>query len=520
MAVGRHGMAATSHPASTLTAIEIMKAGGNAMDAAVAACAVQSVVEAGSTGIGGDCFALFSLKGAGKPLAYNGSGRTPSAAHLDWYVKQGIATIDRQSPHAVTIPGAVEAWARLIADHGRMSLREILAPAVAMARDGYPLTERVAYDIASQLPLLSADEASRKTFLVDGKPPQPGDIQKQPGLADTLERIGREGPRAFYEGDIAAEMTEFLRSKGGLHTREDFAQAAGEYVEPVSTVYRGRTVYECAPNGQGIVALLILNILSHLNFKPDPLDTENLYQMVEATRLAYAARDQFVADMALSDVPVSYLLSDKLAEELARRIDPAKAVGKMPELSGVEHSDTVYIATVDKDRNVVSFINSIFHPYGAGLMAPKSGVLFHNRGQSFVVEDGHRNAIAPRKRPMHTIIPGMVVEDGRPTLSFGVMGGHYQAMGHAWLLSLLFDHGLDLQAAMDLPRLFPLPGSNAVEAEASVRAIVEAEFVKRGLKLQPPLRPIGGAQAIRIDWARNVLIGASDHRKDGFALGY
>jgi gamma-glutamyltranspeptidase/glutathione hydrolase len=242
--------------------------------------------------------------------------------------------------------------------------------------------------------------------------------------------------------------------------------------------------------------------------------------MVEATRLAYAARDQFVADMALSDVPVSYLLSDRLAEELARRIDPAKAVGKMPELSGVEHSDTVYIATVDKDRNAVSFINSIFHPYGAGLMAPKSGVLFHNRGQSFVVEDGHRNAIAPRKRPMHTIIPGMVVEDGRPTLSFGVMGGHYQAMGHAWLLSLLFDHGLDLQAAMDLPRLFPLPGSNAVEAEASVRAIVEAEFVKRGLKLQPPLRPIGGAQAIRIDWARNVLIGASDHRKDGFALGY
>ena len=189
MAVGRHGMAATSHPASTLTAIEIMKAGGNAMDAAVAACAVQSVVEAGSTGIGGDCFALISPKGAGKPLAYNGSGRTPSAAHLDWYVKQGIATIDRQSPHAVTIPGAVEAWARLIADHGRMSLREILAPAVAMARDGYPLTERVAYDIASQLPLLSADEASRKTFLVDGRPPQPGDIQKQPGLADTLQQL-------------------------------------------------------------------------------------------------------------------------------------------------------------------------------------------------------------------------------------------------------------------------------------------------------------------------------------------
>ncbi len=455
IAFGRLAMAATSHAASTQTAIDIMKAGGSAMDAAVAACAVQCVVEAGSTGVGGDCFALFWPKGAKKPLSYNGSGRSPAAAELSWYLKNGIRTIERQTPHAVTVPGAIEAWATLIRDHGRMPLHEIFAPAVAMARNGYLLTERVAFDLANQVDLLNADAESRKTFLVGGGAPKAGDLQKQTKLADTLELVGREGARAFYQGEVGVGLAEFLESKGGLHRHEDFAEAKGEYVEPISVMYRGRTVYQCAPNGQGIIALMILNIVSRFKRRPDPLDIDNLHIEVEATRLAYAARDQVLSDPAISNVPVDYLLSDELAKQLAKRIDLTRAVIEMPPFAGAEHSDTVYICTVDKDRNAVSFINSLFHPYGAGLMDPKSGVMLHNRGQSFVVEQGHLNTIGPRKRPMHTIIPGLVVEDDRPTLVFGVMGGHYQAMGHAHYLTRLFDDGLSLQAAMDQPRLRP-----------------------------------------------------------------
>ncbi|MEH2529036.1 gamma-glutamyltranspeptidase/glutathione hydrolase [Bradyrhizobium sp. AZCC 1588] len=520
LAYGRGGMAATSHPVSTLTAIEIMKAGGNAMDAAIAACAVQSVVEAGSTGIGGDCFALFARAGDARPIAYNGSGRTPAAAEAAWYVRQGIRSIDRQSPHAVTVSGAVEAWATLARDHGRLPLFEILAPAVEIARRGYVLTPRVAFDLANQVALLEADIGCRETFLVSGDAPKAGSVQRQERLADTLELIGREGARAFYEGEVGAALASFLADKGGVHTRADFAAAKGEYTDPIAVDYRGRTVYECGPNGQGIIALMIMKMLSRFKRSGSPRGIDNLYIEVEATRLAYAARDQLLADPAIATVPVDYMLSDELATSLAARIDLSKAIAEMPLLSGAEHSDTVYICTVDKDRNAVSFINSLFHPYGAGLMEPTSGVLFHNRAQSFVVEPGHRNCIAPRKRPMHTIIPGMVYEGDRPSMVFGVMGGHYQAMGHAYFLTRLFDHGLDLQSAMDEPRLFPLPGSSAVEAEESLRSVIADAFINRGLTVQPPRWPIGGAQAIGIDWQGGVLVGASDHRKDGCALGY
>jgi gamma-glutamyltranspeptidase / glutathione hydrolase len=520
LAVGRKGMAATSHPASTLVAVETLKAGGNAMDAAVAACAVQCVVEAASTGIGGDCFVLWSRNGTSDVVAYNGSGRTPAAASLDWYKSRGMTAIDRQTAHAVTVPGAVDAWCRLIKDHGRLPLSEVLAPAVAFARDGYPITPRVAADAIHQQELLRADPTARKTFLVDGLAPAAGTMQRQPQLAATLAMIGREGRDAFYRGSVADDMVSFLQGHGGLHTARDFAEAAGEYVTPISAEFRGRTIVECPPNGQGIIALMILKILSRFKVKPDPLDVDNLHIEIEAARLAYAARDAFVADMAVSDVPVDYLLSDKLADELAARIDLSKAIKSLPDFMSVEHSDTVYLTVVDEDRNVVSFINSLFHPYGSGLMAPNSGVLFHSRGNSFVVKQGHPNAIGPRKRPMHTIIPGMVIDNGKVSMSFGVMGGHYQAMGHAHLLSKIFDHGLDMQSAMDLPRLFPLPGTANVEAEGLLRATIGPELVRRGFHVQPPKWAIGGAQAISIDWENGMLFGASDHRKDGCALGF
>ena len=520
LAVARNGMAATSHPASTLAALDILRAGGNAMDAAIAACAVQCVVEAGSTGIGGDCFVLWSRNGSTDIVAYNGSGKTPAAATLDWYRNKGITTIDRQTPHAVTVPGSVEAWCRLNKDHGRMPMADILAPAIELARGGYPITPRVSSDIANQLDLLKADPSSRRIFLTNDQAPPVGHIQYQRELAATMELIGREGPDAFYRGAVSDDMVSYLQSIGGLHTKEDFAAAAGEYVTPISTNFRGRTIYECPPNGQGIIALMILNILSRFKVKPDPLNVDNLHIEIEATRLAYAARDAFVADMAVSHVPVDYLLSDKLADELAAKIDLSKAIQPMPAFDAAEHKDTVYISVVDKDRNVVSFINSLFHPYGTGLMAPKSGVLFHNRGISFVVEAGHPNAIGPRKRPMHTIIPGMVAEGGKVCMSFGVMGGHYQSMGHAHFLAKVFDHGLDIQSAIDQPRLFPLPGTANVEAEEIVRNAAGAELTRRGFHVQPPRWPIGGAQAIWIDWENGTLLGGSDHRKDGCALGF
>ncbi len=520
MATGQNGMAATSHPTATLVATEMLRRGGNAIDAAVAACAAQCVIEPGSTGVGGDCFAMISLRGSDEVIAYNGSGRAPMAATPERFEREGISAIERRSPHAVTIPGAVEAWARLVGDHGRLPLAEVLAPAIGLARDGFALSPRVAHDLELQRDLLALDPTARRILLAGGGAIGVGTILHQPELARTLEAIGRDGPDAFYRGPIAEDMVSYLRGLGGWHTLDDFVAAAGEYVRPIETQFRGRTVLECPPNGQGVIALMILKILECFEVKPDPLNIDNLHVAIEATRLAYAARDALVADPAQSAVPVDYLLSDRLAGELAGKIDFSRAIDPLPAFHAVEHADTVYLAVVDRERNAVSLISSLFYPYGSGLMSPRSGVLFQNRGQGFSLAKGHPNRIAPGKRPLHTIIPGMVAEKGRVRMPFGVMGGHYQAMGHAHLLSALFDHGLDLQSAIDLPRLFPLPGTKTIEAEQRLRERHGAALEARGFKVQPPKWPIGGAQAIWIDWDRGSLIGGSDPRKDGCALGF
>jgi gamma-glutamyltranspeptidase/glutathione hydrolase len=520
MAVASHGMAATSHPASTLTAVEILKAGGNAIDAAVAACAMQCVVEAGSTGVGGDCFALVSLQGSTDIRAYNGSGRTPAGLSLSELRRAGLTHIDRHSPLAVTVPGAVDAWCRLVADHGHLPMSQILAPAIAMARQGYRITPRVALDLSEEQTLLQRDPTANATFLVDGQAPSVGSLQFQPLLADTLEAIGREGARAFYAGPVAEDIVALLRQHGGCHTMSDFANATGEYIAPISASYRGRTVFECPPNGQGVIALMILGILSRFKLGGHPLDVDNLHLAIEASRLAYAARDAWVCDPAMVDVPVAYLLSDRLLDQLAQRIDLSRAIADLQVSHATEHRDTVYISVVDEQRNAVSFINSIYYHYGSGLMSPRSGVLLHNRAECFSLVEGHPNAIGPNKRPLHTIIPGMVAERGRVSMSFGVMGGHYQALGQAHFLSRLYDHGLDLQSAVDLPRLFPVPGTASLEIESLLREKVGAELERRGFGFEPPVGAIGGAQAIMIDWEKGVLLGASDHRKDGLALGY
>jgi gamma-glutamyltranspeptidase/glutathione hydrolase len=490
------------------------------MDAAVTACAVQCVVEPGSTGIGGDCFALLAPGGGAKVLAFNGSGRAPAAATTDWYREQGIARIERQTPHSVTVPGSVEAWSRLLADHGTLPLAEALKPAIGLARDGYPIAPRAHRDWAAQAALLGRDPNAGRIFLQDGKAPPIGSLHRQPDLADTLQAVAEGGERAFYEGPVAADMVESLRALGGLHTLEDFAATRGEYVDPIRTTFRGHEVWECPPNGQGIIALMILNILSRFEAKGDPLDVDRLHVEVEATRLAYAVRDRYVADHAHGDVPADWMLSDRLSDDLAARIDLTRAIEPRPSFRGTEHKDTVYISVVDRDRNAVSFINSVFWNFGAGLASAKTGVLFHNRAESFVVEPGHPNTIAPGKRPLHTIIPGLLTKGDRTVMPFGVMGGHYQAMGHAHLISKVLDYGLDLQAAIDLPRLFPRWDTGVVEMERVLRERIGPEFERRGFAVDKPIAAIGGAQAIWIDWENGTLLGASDPRKDGCALGY
>jgi gamma-glutamyltranspeptidase/glutathione hydrolase len=517
-----NGMAATSHPLATITAVSVLQTGGNAMDAAVAACAVQCVVEPQSTGIGGDCFCLYAPRGR-EVLAFNGSGRAPMAATPEWYADRGIAEIAQQSPHAVSIPGAIDAWARLIADHGTRNLGTLLEPAIRYATDGFPVPQRCSYDWSLSEELLANDAHAQKRYLFGGKGPALGQIVKFPELAETLRRIAANGRDGFYAGPVAEDIVGYLRELGGLHTMEDFAAAEGEYVTPVRTRYRGHEVYECPPNGQGVVALQMLNILGAMQLGAlDPNSAERHHLEIEASRLAYRDRDAALADPDRSDIPVEKWLSEVHAAECRALIRRDARMDPLPVSPFKPHEDTVYLTVVDKDRNAVSFINSLFHMFGSGQMAPKSGVMLQNRAQGFALDPAHPNCIAPGKRPMHTIIPGMLVKDGRAVMPFGVMGGDYQPCGHVHVLTNMFEWGMDPQEAIDQPRTFAIPGDaeGRVQCEDGVAPDARAELAALGHNLVHPLRPIGGAQAIWIDWEGGALHGASEPRKDGCAIGY
>lgn len=515
LAVGTAGMAATSHPLATLAAVEVLKAGGNAMDAAIAAVAVQCVAEPAMTGIGGDCFVLYARSG-GVPVALNGSGRAPAGASAEWFSEQGIGAIPITSPHAVTVPGAVDAWCRLNADHGTRGLDELFAPAIRAAEDGFGIAPRVAFDWARNVAKLGADPDTRASFLPSGEAPRVGDTFRQPALARTLRHIARDGRGAFYEGEVAAEIVSKLRRVGGLHSEEDFASQRSDYVEPVRTRFGDREVYECPPNGQGLIALMMLRLADRIGM-PTGSEADRIHLLAEITKAAYHARDLHLADPAHGKVDVEHFLSDDWVERALPHIDMKRAK-PLATWDEVRHSDTVYLTVVDRDRNAVSFINSLFSAFGTGIFVPGCGVMLHNRGSAFRTRPGHPNAIAPGKRPLHTIIPGMVVENGRAAMPFGVMGGHYQATGHVQFLSNVYDLGLDLQSASDLPRSFATEGR--LEIEPTVAPEVLDDLRSRGHELEIVDSPIGGCQAILIDHERGVLLGASDHRKDGMALGY
>jgi gamma-glutamyltranspeptidase/glutathione hydrolase len=512
-----HGMAATSHPRATLAGVEVLRAGGNAIDAAVAAAGVLAVVEPHMTGIGGDCFALYAPPRGGV-IAYNGSGRAPAAAEPEWFLDRRLYEIPEDSAHAVTVPGAVEAWARLVADHGTMELGRLLAPAIELAEAGYPVAPRVARDWTQSAGALSRTAAAGRILLPGGRTPRTGDVHRQPELAATLRRIAADGAVAFYSGEIAEDMVATLGREGGLHTAEDFATHAGDYVEPIRSAYRGFDVYECPPNGQGFTALLMLNVLEgfDLGGRP-PLDAARLHLQCEAGRLAYRDRDAVLGDPRASGAAVAALLEKGYAEGLRRAIRPDRAMGALPAPSGTG-GDTVYLSVVDRDGGAASFINSLYYSFGSGIMSERTGVMLHNRGGLFTLAEGHPNRIAPRKRPMHTLMPGMLAKDGRAVMPFGVMGGHYQPFGHVQVVVNMLDFELDVQEAIDLPRFFHTGDALVVERGVP-RATVEA-LGRLGHRVHAAGAPLGGGQAVWIDRERGVLIGGSDPRKDGCAVGF
>jgi len=519
-AYGINGAAATSHPLATLTAIDVLRRGGNAVDAAIAASAMLCVVEPMSTGIGGDCFALYAPNGGPNVIGLNGSGRAPAAASVDWYRSQKIEQIANNSPHSVTVPGAIDAWDTLMRDHGTMGLDAVLTPAIEAAEQGFAVSPMVGVSWSLLAKRLQKNDGSKQHFLTaDENAPEIGTQFKLPALAQTLRCIAKDGRDGFYQGPVAEDMVECLKSLGGLHTLDDFADHRSDYVDPISTSYHDQEVLEIPPNGQGITALIMLNVLKHFGVgRFDPMSSERYHLQLEAQRLAFEARDMYVADPQYADVPVERLLSEKYAEELADRINPEQAASDIIQFQPSQHRDTIYLTVVDRDRNACSFINSIYFGFGSAITAPKSAVMFQNRGAGFVIDPTHPNRIEGGKRPLHTIIPGLTLRNNKVANSFGVMGGDFQPMGHVQVIMNMLDYGMDPQEALDCPRVFA--GAGSVEIESGVTESTALRLSSLGHSVMRSQMPLGGGQIIQIDWENGTLAAGSEPRKDGCALAY
>lgn len=516
--IAENGMAATSHPMATVAALDVLKDGGNAVDAAIAASAVLAVVEPQMTGIGGDCFAIVA-EPDGSVYGLNGSGRAAASADAAKLRDLGHERIPQTGGLSITVPGAVKAWEVLADRFGTRGLGALLWPAIGYAEAGFAIHERVAWDWAGLAAGLARDEGAARHCLIDGRAPVTGERFAFPALAKTLRAIAAGGSRAFYEGAIGEEIAATVRKAGGFMDAGDLAAVEADWVTPVATRYGGHDVLEIPPNGQGIVALVILNILDVLGAGKLPPDSaERFHVEIEAARLAYAVRDLLVADPASMTATTAQILARSHAEALAARIDPARRAGDIV-LPVLPDADTVYLTVVDRDRRAVSFINSIYSGFGSQVVTPESGVVLQNRGGCFSLQPGHPNELTGGKRPMHTIIPAMAMKDGQAAVSFGVMGGAYQPMGHAHVFSNLVDHGMDVQAAIDHPRLF-WDETGTLRHEAHVPQETLRGLVARGHAVAPTAKAWGGAQAILINRATGFLEAGSDSRKDGMAAGW
>jgi len=513
-----NGMVATSHPLAASEALQVLKAGGNAADAAIAGAVLLGVCEPQMTGIGGDCFALVKPAGSKEIAALNGSGRAPAALNPARIRSDGITKIEAGHPASITVPGAIDALVGLSEKFGKLGLDRVLSPAIRYFEEGVPIAARVAHDIA---PMGGGMNAAAKThYLKDGRPYREGDIFALPQQAHVLRQIAAQGRDAFYEGEIADDMLMALQAIGGDHTAADFISTQADWGAPLSGGYRGKTLIEHPPNGQGATAILLLGILSHFDMSAmDPNGSARLHIEAEATKLAYDARNRFVADLDHAE-RVEHMVAPETASKLAALINPSRAMAAPAPLTEDVHRDTVLITVVDRDGMAVSLIYSIFSTFGSGIASDKFGILFQNRGCGFNLTPSHPNEAGGGKRPMHTIIPAMRATDGEIDMCFGVMGGQYQATGHAHLLSNLTDYGMDAQEAIDAPRAFADPLTGLLQVEDGLSETTCAGLVDLGHKLIRPATPIGGAQLIMINADKGVLIGASDPRKDGIAIGY
>ncbi|HWW48666.1 MAG TPA: gamma-glutamyltransferase [Xanthobacteraceae bacterium] len=513
-----NGMVATSHPHASLVALDILRAGGTAADAAVAVSALLGVIEPQMTGIGGDCFALYMPGGTGDIVSYNGSGRAPQAATADYFLERGIKRLPLTSAHAVTVPGVVDGWEMLLRDHGRLGLEDVMQPAIRAAEEGYVVAPRVAYDWATYAGKLHDGINAQRYFLPGGNVPKVGEVIRQPELAKTLRLIARHGRDGFYKGEVAEDIVATLRSAGGLHELADFAAHATEVTRPISTTYRGYEVHQCPPNGPGLAMLLMLDILKSFDLRQyGALSAERFHIEAEAWRIANVLRDAHVCDPSFSPVNVEGLLAPAHTSAYRHKINFERMLDLPPMLEPIG-SNTIYVTVVDKDRNVCSFISSIAQPFGSAIVSEKTGVLLQNRGMGFCIEPGHPNCIAPGKRPLHTIIPAIVTQNGRAAMSYGVMGGQYQPTGQCRVLSNIVDYGMDVQEAIDFPR--GLHTSGTFQLEVGVPEDVFQRLAAIGHKVVRSQHPLGGGQAIWIDSAKGTLTGGSDPRKDGCALGY
>ncbi len=512
-----NGMVATSQPLASAAGLRILQQGGNAIDAAIAAAAVLCVVEPMMVSPGGDLFALLWDAKKKELKALNASGRAPKALSLDALKQRGFTRMPQHGIHTVTVPGAVDGWATLLKSHGSMTLAQVLQPALEYAERGFPVSEIIATDWKEGVQHKgNADFAA--TFLPNGKALEAGELFTNKNLAATLKLIAKDGRDVMYKGALAEKIVKFAQAQGGLHTMADFANHTSNWVEPISTTYRGHTVYELPPNNQGLAALQMLNILEGFDVKSLGHNTAAyLHLLVEAKKLAFIDRAKHIADPAFYPAPLAQLLSKDYAAELRKRIDPAR-IASDNDGGPNGGNDTVYLTVVDKDRNAVSFIQSIFSAFGSGLVAGDTGIVLHNRGTGFSFNPQSNNRLEGGKRPFHTLIPGMVMKDGKPWLSFGVMGGDMQAQGHVQVLLNMIEFGMDVQQAGEQPRFRHF--ENGLALESAIGAEVRKELERRGHKLTTASGAFGGYQAIMIDPVTGALAGGSDPRKDGCAIGW
>ncbi len=530
--IARHGMAATSQPLATQVALDILKKGGSAVDAAIAANATLGLMEPTGSGIGGDLFAIVWDARTGKLYGLNAAGRSPYALTLSRLRQLAPHGIPAHGPLPVTVPGCVDGWFELHGKFGRLPMAAVLAPAIQYAREGFPVSELIAYYWGRGGRILKDQPGFADTFLPGGEAPGKGDLFRNPDLANTYETIASGGRDAFYRGVLTGIMAAFCKRVGCFLSERDFAEHTSTWVEPASTNYRGYDVYELPPNGQGIAALQMLNILEGFDLASMGHNSaEYLHHLIEAKKIVFEDRARYYADMDFAKVPVAGLISKDYAAKRRTLINPNRVLRQIdPGHPKLAHGDTIYLTVADRDRNMVSLIQSNYRGLGSGLVPDGLGFVFQDRGQLFSLEEGHPNVYAPHKRPFHTIIPAFVTKDGKPWLSFGLMGGDMQPQGHVQILCNLIDFGMDLQEAGDAPRFHhqgsseptgeKMTNGGQVALESGISAQAKRGLARKGHKISFESGGFGGYQAIMYDATRDIYIGASESRKDGQAAGY